>query len=133
MGRGEGPGAPASGGPRLRGSGGRRSARPLRRVRRSAVTEALDASATRRRFPGLSRRQEGRLCVFADAPGGTQVPESVIQAMTGYLRTSNANVGGAFETSRATDELIADARRAAADLLGCDPDEVAFGPNMTTL
>src|SRR5947209_17741275 len=110
MGRGEGPGAPASGRPRLRGPGGRRPARPLRRVRPWAVAEELDAPAIRSRCPGLSRRQEGRPCVFADAPGGTQAPETVIQAMAGYLRTSNANAGGAFETSRATDELIAAAR-----------------------
>ena len=97
------------------------------------MAEELDAPAIRSRFPGLSRRQEGRPCVFADAPGGTQAPETVIQAMAGYLRTSNANAGGAFETSRATDELIAAARLAAADLVGCDPDEVAFGPNMTAL
>src|SRR5438132_4447921 len=123
MGRGEGQGAPESGGTRLRGSGGRRPARSVRRMRPLAMAEALDASAIRRRFPGLARLQQGRLCVFADAPGGTQVPESVIEAMAGYMRTSNANTGGAFETSRATDELIANARLAAADLLGCDPDE----------
>lgn len=85
------------------------------------------------RFPGLARARDGRRVVFADAPGGTQVPATVIQAMAGYLGERNANTGGAFETSRLTDGLIADARRAGADLLGCDADEVVFGPNTTSL
>jgi cysteine desulfurase family protein (TIGR01976 family) len=93
----------------------------------------LDPSALRARFPALSRTLDGRLCVFADAPGGTQVPESVIEAMAAYLRTSNANVHGAFVTSAETDRLIEDAHRAGADLLGCDASEVVFGPNATTL
>jgi cysteine desulfurase family protein (TIGR01976 family) len=71
--------------------------------------------------------------VFADAPAGTQVVDTVVDAMTGYLRTSNANLGGAFVTSRETDRLVEDARRAGADLLGCNPREVVFGPNTTSL
>lgn len=71
--------------------------------------------------------------VFADAPGGSQVSEAVIEAMAAYLRTSNANAGGAFATSRESDHLIAEAHRAAADLVNADPDEVVFGPNATTL
>jgi len=70
--------------------------------------------------------------VFADAPGGTQVPESVIEAMSSYLRTSNANLGGAFPTSMESDQLIDDARQAGADLLGCTSDEVVFSQNTTT-
>ncbi|HEX6262347.1 MAG TPA: cysteine desulfurase-like protein [Actinomycetota bacterium] len=93
----------------------------------------LDVEAARKRFPALERTIEGRPCVFADAPAGTQVPEVVIDAMADYLRRSNANVGGVFATSLETDEAIAAARRSAADLLGCDPREVVFGPNMTTL
>jgi len=71
--------------------------------------------------------------VFADAPGGSQVPETVIEAMASYLRTSNANAHGAFATSAETDRLIEEAHRAGADLLGCHPSEVVFGPNATTL
>jgi cysteine desulfurase family protein (TIGR01976 family) len=70
---------------------------------------------------------------FLDAPAGTQCPDSVIDAIAGYLRTSNANSGGAFGNSRATDALIADARLAAASFLGCSPGETAFGPSMTSL
>ncbi len=92
----------------------------------SAVT--LDIEAVRARFPAL--RQP---LVFFDGPGGTQVPESVIDAIAGYLRDSNANSGGDFETSRRTDELIESARDTAARFLGCGADEVAFGPSMTNL
>jgi cysteine desulfurase family protein (TIGR01976 family) len=70
---------------------------------------------------------------FLDAPAGTQCPDSVIDAIAGYLRTSNSNVGGAFGNSRATDALIANARLAAASFLGCAPEETTFGPSMTTL
>ncbi len=87
----------------------------------------------RERFPALGRTLDGRPVVFADAPGGTQVPDTVIEAMGSYLRTSNANAHGAFATSQETDLLIDDAHRAAADLLGADADEVVFGPNATTL
>ena len=71
--------------------------------------------------------------MFADAPGGTQVPRSVIEATVAYLGRHNANVGGAFVTSVESDEVIDEARTSAAALLGCDADEVVFGPNMTTL
>jgi cysteine desulfurase family protein (TIGR01976 family) len=94
----------------------------------------IDAVAVRERFPSLSRRgPDGRPYVFADAPGGTQVPQEVIGAMTGYLRGSNANTGGAFVTSVETDAVLTEARRAAADLIGASPLEVVFGQNMTTL
>jgi cysteine desulfurase family protein (TIGR01976 family) len=93
----------------------------------------LDPTALRARFPALARTLDGRPCVFADAPGGTQVPEAVIEAMGAYLRTSNANAHGAFVTSAETDRLIEEAHRAGADLFGCGSDEVVFGPNATTL
>ena len=93
----------------------------------------LDLASIRARFPALARTLDGRPCAFVDAPGGSQVPEAVIDAMTAYLRTSNANTHGAFVTSAETDRVIDEAHRAAADLLGCDPDEAVFGPNATTL
>jgi len=71
--------------------------------------------------------------VFADAPGGSQVPDAVVEAMADYLRRSNANAHGAFATSLDTDNVIEEAHRAAADLLNADTDEVVFGPNATTL
>jgi cysteine desulfurase family protein (TIGR01976 family) len=89
---------------------------------------ALDVQAVRARFSALQRPD-----AFFDGPAGTQVPDEVIDAIAGYLRESNANVGGAFETSRRTDELIEEARGAAARFLGCEPDETIFGPSMTSL
>jgi cysteine desulfurase family protein (TIGR01976 family) len=88
----------------------------------------LDISAVRSRFSALQRD-----LAFFDGPGGTQTPDEVIEAIASYLRESNANVGGPFETSRRTDLLVADARAAAGRFLGCSPDEVVFGANMTTL
>ena len=70
---------------------------------------------------------------FFDGPGGTQVPDSVIEAIAGYLRESNANLGGPFGNSRRSDALVAQARLVAASFLGCESDEAFFGANMTTL
>ena len=70
---------------------------------------------------------------FFDGPGGTQVPDSVVDAISSYLRSANANTGGPFATSRATDELLEAAHETAARFLGARPSEVAFGANMTTL
>jgi len=104
---------------------------PARRSGKLSPMSVLEDA--RSRFPALARKIDGRPVVFADAPGGSQVPEAVIEAMAGYLRRSNANAHGAFETSQETDEVIAGAHRAAADLLNADPDEVIFGPNATSL
>lgn len=94
----------------------------------------LDLPWIRAQFPALSQlHDDGRPIVFFDGPAGTHVPTAVIEAVSGYYRTINANTHGAFGSSRKTDEMLAEAHQAAADLLGCDPDEVAFGQNMTTL
>jgi cysteine desulfurase family protein (TIGR01976 family) len=91
-------------------------------------TAVLDVEAVRAQFSALQRPS-----IFLDGPAGTQVPDTVIDAIAGYLRESNANVGGAFETSRRTGELIDNARAAAARFLGCSEDETIFGPSMTNL
>ena len=70
---------------------------------------------------------------FFDGPGGTQVPDPVIDAVVRYYRESNANHGGAFPTSERSDAIVHDAAAALADLLGVDGDELTLGPNMTTL
>jgi cysteine desulfurase family protein (TIGR01976 family) len=94
----------------------------------------LDLSPYRAQFPALSMRQDQTPLVFFDNPGGTQVPESVANAMRDYLLTANANVHGPFLTSRRTDEIIAEAHAAMADLLNAaSPDEIIFGQNMTSL
>ena len=94
---------------------------------------ALDLTHVRPQFPSLSQTVNGHPAAFLDGPGGTQVPQRVIDAISAYLRRDNANTGGAYSTSRHTDAMIAEARAAMADFLHCAADEVAFGPNMTTL
>jgi cysteine desulfurase family protein (TIGR01976 family) len=91
-------------------------------------TVALDVAAVRARFAALRRPT-----AFFDGPGGTQVPDSVVETMSRYLREANANIGGPFETSRLSDETVAGAHVAAARFLGATPGEVGFGANMTTL
>lgn len=93
----------------------------------------FDAQFVRQQFPALSERYNGKPAIFFDNPGGTQVHESVIRAMTDYLTRCNANTHGVFATSRLSDEVLDYARQAAADLLGAAPEEVIFGANMTTL
>ena len=94
----------------------------------------FDPSPLRREFPSLALTLDANPAVFFDNPGGTQVPSAVIEAVSNYYKTSNANVGGAFETSRRTDRVVADARQAMADLLNAPgPETIVFGPSMTAL
>jgi cysteine desulfurase family protein (TIGR01976 family) len=91
-------------------------------------TIAYDVDAVRARFSSLRTG-----LAFFDGPGGTQVPDSVIDAVSTYFRESNANVGGPYGTSIRTEALIDQARETAGRFLGCDAENVAFGANMTTL
>lgn len=84
--------------------------------------------AVRARFPALARGT-----VFFDAPGGTQACDAAIAAMSRHLTEGTANAGGPFATSVETDRVSADAHAAMADLLGAQPEDIAFGPNMTSL
>ena len=93
----------------------------------------LDVTNIRRQFPALQEAYNGRPAIFFDNPGGTQVPQRVIDAMVDYFTRRNANTHGAFETSARTDAVIDEARQAAADLLGAQPNEIIFGNNMTSL
>ena len=94
----------------------------------------LDVAALRDHFPALARTLGDRPVAYLDGPGGTQVTRECIDAMTSYLERSNANHGGAFVASVETDAILDEAHAATADFLGAaDPDEIAFGPNMTTL
>ena len=94
----------------------------------SVSTTLLDVEAVRRRYSALQRN-----FVFFDGPGGTQCPDEVIDAIADYLREDNANIGAPYETSLRTVALIERARAAAGRFLNCHPDEVAFGPSMTSL
>ncbi len=96
-------------------------------------TTALDLTWIRSQFPSLTQTVDGQPAVFLDGPGGTQVPQRVIDAIGDYLKSSNANTCGAYATSHRTDIVISQARAAMADFLGCDHDEIVFGPNMTAL
>jgi len=99
----------------------------------TAPTLALDIHRVRAQFPSLAQTVNGHPAAFLDGPGGTQVPQRVIDAISDYLRRDNANTGGAYATSRNTDAMLAEARAAMADFLNCGADEIVFGPNMTTL
>jgi len=89
--------------------------------------------AVRARFPALGVRDGARRRVYFDAPGGTQACDAAIRAMAEHLAGGTANSGGAFAASVATDAASAAAHAAMADLLGAEADEIAFGPNMTSL
>lgn len=96
--------------------------------------EAELFSECRSCFPALRREIAGKPAVFLDGPAGTQVTQSVIDAISHYLENNNANHGGMFATSRESDAMLAEAHRAVAELIGADdPDTICFGPNMTTL
>src|SRR5271165_7001316 len=93
----------------------------------------LDIAWVRAQFPSLQLHVNGQAAAFLDGPAGTQVPTQVMHAIQTYLMNSLANTGGAFVTSRRTDETIANSRQAMADFFHCEREEVVFGQNMTTI
>jgi cysteine desulfurase family protein (TIGR01976 family) len=93
----------------------------------------LDLVQIRSRFSALERVLDGSPVVYLDGPGGSQAPDSVARAVAEYLTGMNANAGGPFATSVATDRLLDAARLAAADFLGCIAEEVVFGANTPTI
>jgi cysteine desulfurase family protein (TIGR01976 family) len=99
----------------------------------SAPAGTASVESIRSRFPALRRRHAGLPVAYFDGPGGTQVPQSVVDAMSDYLLNHNANTHWAYPTSVETDEALGAARAAFADFLGGRPSEIAFGANMTTL
>ena len=94
----------------------------------------LDPDAVRAQFPALQREHAGLPVAYLDGPGGTQVPAECIDAISAHLAAGGANTHGAFDASHETDLLVAEAHAATADFLGAhEPEEIVFGPNMTTL
>jgi cysteine desulfurase family protein (TIGR01976 family) len=93
----------------------------------------LDVAALRSRFPAFERVVEGSPAAYLDAPAGTQVPRSVIDAVRETMERSVSNLGGPFAASEDSTGVVSAARSALADLVGGRPHEIAFGPNMTTL
>lgn len=90
--------------------------------------------AVRERFPALSLTDKGRRRIYLDNPAGTQVPQAVADAVARCLLTTNANLGGFFETTVAAQAVVDEAHQAMADFLGAaSPEEVVIGANMTTL
>ncbi len=95
---------------------------------------ALDTSGIRAQFPALRRTQDGRTVAWFDGPGGSQVPQSVIDAISSFLTRGGSNHGGAFAASRDSEAVHEGAREAVANLFGArDDDYVVFGMNMTSL
>lgn len=103
------------------------------RTSSSTSSTALDLAWVRSQFPALEQTVDEHPAVFLDGPGGTQVPRHVTDAIADYLARNNANTGGAYQTSRNTDRMIAEARAAVGDFLNCDTGEIVFGANMTAL
>ena len=98
-----------------------------------AESSAFDVAWVRGQFPSLKLQVNGHPAAFLDGPAGTQVPKQVIEAVENYFVNANANTCGAFETSRRNDAMIAATRKAMADFLNCDANDVMFGQNMTTI
>jgi len=97
------------------------------------LEKMLDMAWVRSQFPSLEMQVNGQRAAFLDGPAGTQVPAQVIAAIQNYLVNFNSNHGGTFQTSRRSDEMIANTRAAMADFFHCDASEIVFGQNMTTL
>jgi len=93
----------------------------------------LDLETLRASFPALGRVHQGRPVAYFDGPGGTQVPQAVVDAVSNYLLRHNANTHWNYPTSEETDAALLAARQALADFLGGAPEEISFGANMTTL
>ena len=90
--------------------------------------QSIDVAAIRARFSSLRHG-----FAFLDAPGGSQVPDEVGEAIAAALREASANLGAGYATSLRVKEIFGEAEAKAARFLGCRPDEVIFGPNMTSL
>src|SRR5689334_21198400 len=89
----------------------------------------LNLDSIRSHFPALNSQT-----IYFDNPGGTQIARETLQHISHYLQYTNANHGGAFRTSRESDAVTAEARQAVTDFLNASrPEEIVFGPNMTTL
>lgn len=92
----------------------------------------LSVEQLRADFPALRATEPNKQLIYFDGPGGTQMAQQSLDAMVQYITTGMANLHGPFPTSVKTDQLLDDGRQAVADLLNCEPSEVAFGQNMTS-
>lgn len=92
------------------------------------LNQSPGPAGARARFSALQRG-----FAFFDAPGGSQVPDEVGEAIAAALRDASGNLGAVYETSRRAGEILERAEHGAARFLGCEPHEVIFGANMTSL
>ncbi|RMF05301.1 MAG: aminotransferase class V-fold PLP-dependent enzyme, partial [Chloroflexi bacterium] len=99
------------------------------------TAQPLDLSPVRAQFPALQELDDqGRPYVFFDGPAGTQVPQAVIDAVANHYATANSMASSNFVVSRRCLAVQQEARQAAADFINApSPEEIIFGPNMTTL
>lgn len=103
------------------------------RLNHEATPGIAPLGSIRSRFPALERVQDGLEVAYFDAPGGTQVPREVAEAVSEQMLRHNANAHWNYASSRELDREIDESRRAMADFVGGQPDEIVFGANMTTL
>src|ERR1041384_8332111 len=97
------------------------------------TTEIKSTDEIRSEFPALERTHNGHAVAYFDAPGGTQTPQVVVDAVADYLLNHNANTHWEYPSSHETDTIIESARYAFADFLNASASEIAFGPNTTTM
>ncbi|WAH42747.1 cysteine desulfurase-like protein [Alicyclobacillus fastidiosus] len=97
------------------------------------MTLRIDVERVRQQFPALARTHRGQQVVYLDGPGGSQVCQFAIDAVSAYMSRGGGNLHGVFPTSVETEDILAQARRSVGSLLNVPAEEVAFGPNMTTL
>ena len=105
----------------------------LKQTAGSRLAAIMSTEEIRRCFPALARIHNGYPVAYFDGPGGTQVSQSVVEAMSEYLYRHNANTHWAYPSSEETDAMIDSARSGLADFLNAGPTEIVFGANMTTL
>lgn len=94
---------------------------------------AFPITEVRAQFPALKRKYKDRTAAYFDGPGGSQVVSSSIRAIAAYMENGGGNLHGRFPSSWETEDIISGAKKAVADFLNVQPNEVAFGANMTTL
>src|SRR5215831_17098215 len=97
------------------------------------VNQIASTEEIRARFPSLEREHNGYAVAYFDAPGGTQVPRAVVDAVADYLLNHNANTHWEYPTSHETDAIIESARHTFAEFLNASAKEIVFGPNTTSI
>jgi cysteine desulfurase family protein (TIGR01976 family) len=97
------------------------------------LAQMKSTAEIRAQFPALERQHNGYPVAYFDAPGGTQTPRVVVDAVVDYLINHNANTHWEYPTSHETDEILESARQTFADFFNASASEIVFGPNTTTM